>query len=107
MKSTAKLKKAILRSETAYKKYLEGKEYYKALRIKKANKTVYKYLIKIYLKESTNDDLFLSYIYHLEDWFEQFKDLKFKENPKLEDVFVFNRFKDSPRFPSTFLNELN
>jgi hypothetical protein len=107
MKSITKLKKSILRSETAYKKYLAGKEYYKALRIQKANKMVYKYLVKIYSKETTiNDALFLSYIYHLEDWFEQFEDLRLKENPSLEDLFVFTRFKDSPEFPTTFLNEL-
>jgi hypothetical protein len=102
-----KLIKAITRSESAYKKYLSGKEYFKALRIYKANKLVYKHLLKLYLKNSAiNDEIILEYIFHLEDWFEQFNDLKNKNNPNLQDIFIFYRFNDSPEFPSNFVNLL-
>lgn len=101
-KLTHKIKKAIYRSQLAYDFYAENKLYYNALRIYKANQKVYDLLNKyIYKCDDENSYAVTSYIFHLEDWFEQFKELELGM-PKLEDNFVFIRLENSPAFPKNF-----
>ena len=97
----------MLRSTSAYNLYREDKMYYQALRIFSANKKTYKLLVRysyscdeMILKEVCN------YIFHLEDWFNQFN--KNADKPiELEAEFVFERLKNSIPFPSDFINKLN
>jgi hypothetical protein len=99
-----KIKRAIYRSQLAYGFYSRNKLYYNALRIYKANQVVYD-LLNIYIYECDEDDLDIvtSYIFHLEDWFEQFKVLELTII-KLDDEFIFIRFDDSPAFPKRILD---
>lgn len=100
------LKRAIIRSTKAYQLYLSNKYYYQALRIYHANQIVYVLLNEYYnICDEVDMEHVLNYIFHLEDWFEQFKQLQ-KTNPNLKECFVFERFADSPAFPSDFLNLL-
>jgi len=94
----------IERSEYAYSIYLKNKLYHQALRVYKANKVIYELLIE-YLYESKTDkrELVLEYIFHLEDWFEQFIEHKNQLNPKLEDEFVFQKLKNSINYPKNFI----
>jgi hypothetical protein len=96
-----KLLRAIHRSEAAYKLYLPYKEYYLALRIKRANEIVYA-LLEAYLYECDSNELDLihQYLFHLEDWFHQFEALENK-GLGLESEFVFNRLTNSPEFPKS------
>lgn len=100
------IKRSIKRSEKAYELYLGKKLYYQALRIFKANEMVYELLNEfIYeCEEPYLDDVFI-YIFHLEDWFESFRLLE-KSKPALEDSFVFERLKESPAFPSGFIDNV-
>ena len=99
-----KIKRAVHRSQLAYGFYSKNKLYYKALRIHKANQEVYD-LLSEFTYECDNEvlDIVVSYIFHLEDWFEQFKVLELNM-PKLNDEFIFMRFEDSPAFPKNFIN---
>jgi hypothetical protein len=97
-----KIKRATHRSQLAYSSYCQNKLYFKALRIHKANQEVYDLLSKyIYKCDDAIIDVVVSYIFHLEDWFEQFKFLE-SSMPKLEDEFVFVRFDDFLAFPRNF-----
>jgi hypothetical protein len=99
-----KIKIAIHRSQLAYGFYSNNKLYYNALKIYKANQEIYDLLNKyIYICDNEILDVILSYIFHLEDWFEQFKDLELKIS-KLDEQFVFIRFEDSPAFPKKILD---
>ena len=97
----------MLRSTSAYNLYREDRMYYQALRIFSANKKTYKLLVQYsydcdeaILKEVHN------YIFHLEDWFNQFN--KYANNTiELETEFVFERLKNSIPFPSDFINKIN
>jgi hypothetical protein len=106
-----KLELAILRSiertTRAYNLYKEDRMFYQALRIHKANKQVYELLVQFShtCEESILKDVH-NYIFHLEDWFEQF-DKFVTETIQLEDVFVFERLKNSIPFPSDFIDKLN
>lgn len=102
-----KIIRSMLRSTSAYNLYREDKMYYQALRIFSANKKTYKLLVQYSydcdeakLKEVHN------YIFHLEDWFNQFN--KHANNSiELEAEFVFERLKNSIPFPSDFINKIN
>lgn len=98
--------RAIRRTQLAFDRYVGNCFYYDALKIFKANERIYEILNEfIYL---CDEDLYINvveYIFHLEDWFEQFKELE-KTNPKLENKFVFNRFIGSPAFPKDILTKL-
>jgi hypothetical protein len=73
-KQILKIKRATHRSQLAYSSYCQNKLYFKALRIHKANQEVYDLLSKyIYKCDDAIIDVVVSYIFHLEDWFEQFK----------------------------------
>lgn len=106
MKGKEKLIRAIRRSEKAYELYKDGMCYFQALRILKANKKIY-FLLEEFIFECEEKDLekvFL-YIYHLEDWFENFEHAQDKQ-PGLGDLFVFERFAQSPPFPKNFIEEV-
>ena len=102
-----KIIRSMQRSTSAYNLYKEDKMYYQALRIFSANKKTYKLLVQysyscdeMILKEVCN------YIFHLEDWFNQFN--KNADKPiELEAEFVFERLKNSIPFPSDFINKIN
>jgi len=96
------LLRSIMRSESAYAYYLENKRYHQALRIFKANQTVYGFLC-MYSLDCSEEILELvhDYIFHLEDWFAQFKRLK-KTNPGLEDTFVFEQLENGITYPKDF-----
>jgi hypothetical protein len=107
MKATVnKLKIAIGRSQAAYNLYVSERKYFQALRIKAANLHVYE-ILEVYLYEcdESEEEAVQRYIFHLEDWFNQFGELE-KEGPKLESEFVFERFKNSPEFPKTFVDKI-
>jgi hypothetical protein len=102
-----KIIRSIHRSTSAYNLYKEDKMYYQAQRIFSANKKIYKLLVQYsydcdeaILKEVYN------YIFHLDDWFNQFH--KHTDKPiELEAEFVFDRLKNSIPFPSDFINKIN
>lgn len=101
-----KIIRAIQRSTNAYELYKKDKMYYQALRILSANKKIYKLLIKYSYNcdDSVVNDVY-HYIFHLEDWFQQFN--KYANNSiPLEAIFVFERLKNSIPFPSDFINKL-
>lgn len=102
----SRFKKAIGRSQKAYELYISEKKYFQALRIKYANTAIYE-LLEIYLYECTEDEIewVQQYIFHLEDWFNQFEKLE-NDLPSLESEFVFQRLKDSPEYPKIFVNKI-
>lgn len=96
-----KLIRAIKRSELAYSHYVENKQYFQALRIYKANQKIYELLNEFIF--SCPDQLVsdvINYIFHLEDWFEQFD--QHSSGKQLSDRFVFDRMDYSIVFPSDF-----
>jgi len=101
------LLRSIMRSESAYAYYLVNKRYHQALRIFEANQTVYG-LLCVYSLECSEEiiDLVYDYIFHLEDWFAQFKHLE-KSNPNLEDTFVFGKLEYGIAYPKDFKQFLN
>lgn len=108
MVTKQKIIRAIERSNLAYKLYLEDKKYYLAKRIYKSNLKLYNLLEEfLYNEEFGNVEEVLLFLFHLEDWFEQFKTLELSlgDTLNLESEFVFNRLKHSPKFPSHFLNK--
>jgi len=94
--------RAIMRSESAYAYYIDQKRYHQALRIYRANKMLYN-LLSMYSSNCSEELLqpVFDYIFHLEDWFEQFKSLK-KSNPGLEDTFVFEKLEYGISYPKDF-----
>jgi hypothetical protein len=107
MKLELAILRAVERSTEAYNLYKEHKMYYQALRIYKANTRVYELLVQF---SSSCDEAIVQdvnhFIFHLEDWFEQFNKFA-KQTVQLEDVFVFERLKNSIPFPSDFIDKLN
>ncbi|NBC57066.1 MAG: hypothetical protein GVY05_02110 [Bacteroidetes bacterium] len=102
MNKKLQLERAILRSEAAYALYISQKKYHQALHIYKANLRVYELLLE-YAEfcSSSNLNLVFEYIFHLEDWFVQFKNQE-KEVTSLEDLFVFSRLLNGIPYPKTF-----
>ena len=103
-----KIIRSIQRSQSAYELYLEDKFYFQALRIYKSNLQVYSLLNEyVFLcEESVLSDV-LKYIFHLDDWFLQFKQAEVQLSPNPEDLFVFDRLNKSISFPSDFTAKLN
>lgn len=99
----SKLARAIQRSELAYSYYKENKHYFQALRIYEANKLVYS-LLQEFLLESEEDQtvVICDYMFHLEDWFNQFEEEVQKQNIALHDQFVFTRLENMIPFPKEF-----
>lgn len=87
------------RSEAAYKLYVPGKKYYQALRIYKANQTIYSLLITHSHLLNDIKEMVMTYLFHLEDWFEQFEQEVRIKQPRLNTHFVFKRLESSPAFP--------
>tara|TARA_B110000971_G_C19983620_1_gene488515 strand:- start:970 stop:1299 length:330 start_codon:yes stop_codon:yes gene_type:complete len=103
-----KLRIAMQRSELAYDLYLVDKKYFQAKRIQKSNIELYKILSKsIYRKDIKNTEIVFNFLFHLEDWFEQFEEHKNKMlNITLNSEFVFSRLENSPIFPKEFLKNI-
>lgn len=100
-----KLYRAILRSEHAYTSYLEHRQYVQALRIYKANQEVYTLLTEyLYSCEEQLIAEVIQYLFHLEDWFEQFHAAQVGK--KLEDLFVFQRLENGIAYPKGFKDYL-
>lgn len=97
---------AIFRSEKAYLKYNEHQLFFQALRIYNANKALYQ-LLEVYQLECTEDHLdeTCNYIYHLEDWMNQF-DQQRKAVKLFTDRFVFVRWDHAIPFSETFFEKL-
>lgn len=102
-----KLSRAMLRSELAYQHYLQNKRYFQALRIYKANESVYEALNE-YLFSCHGDHVteVINYIFHLEDWFNQFEQASNSYSLQLEDEFIFERLEGSIPFPRGFIELL-
>lgn len=96
------LLRAILRSESAYDYSIKHKRFHQALRIYEANQTLYEFLC-MYSLECGEEilDVVFDYIFHLEDWFAQFENLKMT-NPGLEDIFVFEKLEHGISYPKEF-----
>lgn len=91
-----------VRSQKAYVYYCNDRNYLQALRIFRANNEIYNLL-------TSNCDVWLQslpiidYLFHLEDWFEQFKILENTVCPKLEDVFIFKRIDTAMEYPKDII----
>lgn len=97
----------INRSQQAYQYYINDKKYYQALRIRNANLDIYELLTtKASLWERDMQNIIIQYIFHLEDWFEQFSLLE-KTNPGLTDSFIFERLDGSLPFPKEIIEKIN
>lgn len=104
--SNIKLKLALDRCNKAYELYKEEKKYYQAKRIFKANIELHNILKEyLYLNPKRADET-INFIFHLEDWFEQFQELEKskKMDLKLTSEFVFDKLSGSPSFPINFLD---
>lgn len=101
-----KLIHAIFRSEKAYLKYDEHQLFFQALRIYNANQALYQ-LLEAYQLECADDHLddICNYIYHLEDWMNQF-DQQRKTVKLFTDRFVFLRWNHAIAFPEKFVEQL-
>ncbi|MFA5619188.1 MAG: hypothetical protein WDA08_02640 [Weeksellaceae bacterium] len=99
------LKRAILRSELAYEHYKSDKLYFQALRIFSANQEVYKNLVE-YSQTCNEEELqdVFNYIFHLEDWFNQFENEML--HVELNEVFVFERLEKGIAYPNEFIKKL-
>lgn len=103
----SKLLRAIQRSEFAYSAYIENKKYFQALRIYKANKIIYDLLEEYLLLCDEKDiELVCNYLFHLEDWFNQFDEKSKGINMELSSKFVFERLNYAIPFPKDFKNRL-
>jgi hypothetical protein len=96
----------IERSQKAYQLYLSDKRYFQALRIFNANQQIYHIVASGEISDDSIRDLIVEYVFHLEDWFVQFKYFERSQKPELEDVFVFEPLSDSVRFPKLIIESL-
>lgn len=103
-----KLSRAIKRTELAYNLYLRNNFYSQALRLYKANKSIYE-LLEIFLYECNENEVrsVCNYIFHLDDWFNQFHiEQNKKKSCDLNSVFVFERVIDGIPYPLDFAKNL-
>lgn len=108
MSSYILIRNNIERAQRAYKLYKLHENYHHALHIYHANKIVYDELNSLLKLEELNESLrtrVFNYIFHLEDWFLQFK-LCEKEEKLPEDKFLFNSLNYNIPYPSDFLENL-
>lgn len=105
MKIEKALYRAIVRSEETYSLYLKDKLLFQALRIYEANREVYKLLTEYYYicPEEKMVDV-TQYLFHLNDWFNNFE--ANKDNVSLKSKFIFDRLDDQFPFPENFKNNL-
>jgi len=103
-----KLQICLMRSNEAYKLYKDEKKYYQAKRIYKANQELYTCLLDYLYLSPRNKQETLSFLFHLEDWFEQLKEHKVKlgSDLNLNSEFVFSRLDNSPIFPINFFKNI-
>jgi len=95
-----KLLIAMDRSQMAYELYGRNKMYYQAQRIYKANIEVYNLLQEfLYIAEPKDSKAIINYIFHIEDWVEQFNSSVHILEPRPEDLFVFERLLNSIEYP--------
>ncbi|RNC88181.1 MAG: hypothetical protein ED556_03070 [Winogradskyella sp.] len=98
----------INRCNYAYELYKVNKKYYQAKRIFKANKRLYVLLEEyLYINTQAFQEI-IEFIFHLEDWFEQFSELEksLGNTLQLNSEFVFERLDESPEFPKNFLIQI-
>lgn len=108
MCSIKNLLNAIERSENAYKMYLDEKKYFQAIRIFNSNKLVYSILESMLIEDNgLNKKEIINYIFHLDDWFSQFNELKISSSIGLNETFVFERIEGMIPFPINFILYLN
>lgn len=93
------------RSQKAYSLYCANKNYAQSLRIFRANVEIYNLIISN-CEVWRQAQPIIDYLFHLEDWFEQFKNLEKTITPKLEDKFIFERMDTSIPFPKDILQYL-
>ena len=95
----------IERSQLAYSLYVKEKKLFQALRIYKANKEIYALLTRCaYLWNDSIRSRIFEYLFHLEDWFEQFDNLRNSCSFNLDDEFVFNKLPGSISYPSAIID---
>ena len=93
------------RSQKAYTLYCANKNYVQALMIFSANVEIYNLIISN-CEVWPQSQPIIDYLFHLEDWFEQFKNLEKTTSPKLEGEFFFERIDTSIPFPKNILEHL-
>jgi hypothetical protein len=98
----------IERSQLAYSLYVKEKRFFQALRIYKANKEIYSLLNRCaYLWNDSIRSTIFEYLFHLEDWFEQFDNLRSSRSFNLDDEFVFGRLSSSIPYPSAIIDVIS
>ncbi len=108
MSSIKNLLNAMERSEHAYKMYLDEKKYFQAIRIFNSNKLVYSILESMLIEDNDlNKKIIINYIFHLDDWFSQFNELKISSSIGLNETFFFERIEGMIPFPINFILCLN
>ena len=101
------LKNNIVRTQKAYELYKRETIYLCALRIYSSNKKIYN-LLEDFLKVCDSNILedVVIYLFHLDDWFNQFEETKRKLKPGLEDIFICDALNVSVRYPKDFTTKL-
>lgn len=104
----SKLQISLIRCNQAYEMYNDEKKYYQAKRIYKANLKVYNFLEEYLYTNPKSKEMIINFIFHLEDWFEQFYELEInlKKDLNLNSEFMFLRLDKSPSFPNDFLEKI-
>ena len=87
-------------SDKAYKKYLSNKIYLHARNIRKANKQVYKLMMKkmAIIPADLQEDC-IALLNHYDCWMRQFKEEEQLRKPSMNDEFIFNRLDEQMAFP--------
>lgn len=99
------LKAHLVRSQSAYKEYLEKRTYFSALRIRHPNKAIVNILqVEIGNFRGEERVLMIQWMNHIEAWLDQFRENEKVLSPALGSKFVFERIEGAPEFPSR-LNE--
>lgn len=107
MKSITKFIRAIERSELAYQFYLKEKKFFQAIRLYNSNLFVYSILESLLLEDDSIDkNTLICYLFHLDDWFSQFKKTVEAHPFALDDRFVFERIEGMFPFPKDLISEL-
>jgi hypothetical protein len=101
-----KLQRVIERSENAYEAYRKQQLYFQAIRIYQANIQLYGLLEDYLLEcEDTEQEAVCEYLFHLEDWMNQFKAYE-EKNPAYTSSFIFDRWEGAIAFPKQFVEKL-
>ena len=101
-----RIERTIIQSQQAYDLYKDGRMYYQAKRIYNINISMltllneYKYICNI-----EHLPTIINYIFHIEDWKLQFE-AEEQSLSALDQVFAFERFKNSIPFPKEIIEIL-